>query len=78
MDINSILPLLLGSKDGIDKSKIFAMLSGEKEAPSNDTQKMLSLLGNMKKPHGRTSVGLSVITSFAPSEIIGALVKLLA
>ena len=81
MDINSILPLLLGNNNGMDKAKLFSMLTGGKsEAPSpmpdvNNLSSIMQML-TKKKAHSK-AMGLSTITSFAPADILGALVKLL-
>lgn len=84
MDINSLLPLLLGKGDMNDKSKLFSMLAGGKN-PEDMMSKMagpemsglLNLLKNKNKTRTQEATGLSAILAFAPAEIIGTLVKLL-
>lgn len=85
MDINSILPLLLGKGDGADKSKLFSMLAGGGGSPEDMMSKMagpemsglMNMLKNNKKTRTQEATGLSAIIAFAPAEIIGTLVKLL-
>lgn len=86
MDLNSILPLLLGNNEGMDKAKIFSMLAGGgnnadilKDAYSGNMNGIINLLSkNMnKKTQASAAMGLSAITEFAPSDIIGTLFKLL-
>lgn len=84
MDINALLPLLLGKGDMTDKTKLFSMLAGGKN-PEDMMSKMagpemsglLNLLKNNKKTRPQEATGLGAITSFAPADIIGTLLKLL-
>lgn len=84
MDINSLLPLLMGNGDMKDKSKLFSMLAGGKN-PEDMMSKMagpemsglLNLLKNKNKTRTQEATGLGAILAFAPADIIGTLVKLL-
>lgn len=61
MDINSLLPLLLGKGDAGDKSKLFAALAGgdasaARSALPNDMSGIMDMLskGMMKRPARNT------------------------
>ncbi len=82
MDINSILPLLLGKSDMKDKAKLFSALSGgdpEDILAKSLGPEMSGLLGLLKnkKTRSRKAAGLDAVTSFAPADIVGTLYKLL-
>lgn len=84
MDINSLLPLLLGKGDAGDKSKLFAALAGgdasaARSAFPNDMSGIMDMLskGMMKKTRTEHVTGLKAITGFAPADVIGTLVKLM-
>ena len=82
MDINSILPLLLGKTNMGDKAKLFAALSGENpeellaKSLGQEMSGLINLLKN-KKTRSRKAAGLDAVLSFAPADIVGTLYKLL-
>ncbi len=83
MDINALLPLLLGGNGNRDKMKLFSMMTGGKspddvmtETVSPEMSGIVNAIKSSKKTRSHAT-GLGVITPFAPAEIIGALVKLL-
>ncbi len=86
MDINAILPLLLGKTDMKDKTKLFTALAsgGSPEdvlagALPPEASGLLSLFKNRSASHSRPPVlGLKAIASFAPPDIFGSMFKLLA
>ncbi len=84
MDINSILPLLLGKSDMGDKAKLFSVLSGGgnpedllAKSLGPEMSGLLGLLRNKEKTRGRKAAGLDAVTPFAPADIVGTLYKLL-
>ncbi len=83
MDINALLPLLLGGKGNTDKVNLFSMMTGGKtpddimaQSVSPEMSGIVNAIRNNKKTRSNAT-GLGVIIPFAPAEIIGALVKLL-
>lgn len=84
MDLNALFPLLLGKGDFGDKSKLFSLLAGGKQPEDvlsslggSDMSALLNVMKNSQKTRSQTPAGLGAITSFAPADILGTLVKLL-
>ena len=86
MDINAILPLLLGKTDLKDKTQLLSALAsrGKPEdilagALPPEAGNLLGLLKNRGQSRGkRAALGLKAVLPFAPADIVGTLYKLLA